>query len=260
MKFSLSSLYLQGQPFRVLLDSIVSSNVENWEIVDEDTHRLNEARAKSLQRLRSRLGLNYTVHAPFEDQNIASLNKKHRDSDIVRLLSSLEFAAKIDAEIWVVHPGLYSGLSWAYPGRQWTLNLEALELLREKAEDLGLRVAVENMPYNFFILSSHRDFEAFFAERSMRAAKMTFDVGHANTLGEVETLLRRFGDRIVHIHLHDNYGTHDEHNMIGRGTVDWVTLARFLRRRRFAGCLVVESVNRTIESYRKAGEILDCYW
>jgi len=257
LRLSLSSLHLVGQPFETLLQRIDSSGIKNWEIVDEDTLRLNEKRAKSLQKLKKRLDLTYTVHAPFEDLNLATLNMKRRESTLATLLRSVDLAAEVDAEVWVVHPGLYSGLSWAYPHRQWSLNLEAIETLMESANSLGLDIAVENMPRHSFILGSCRDFEAFVAEKSMSESRLAFDVGHANTFNQVGEFLKRFADRICHIHLHDNYGELDEHNAIGDGAVHWSVLKHFLARKRFRGLVVIESVKGTLGSYRKAKSMLE---
>ncbi len=256
MRLSLSSLYLVGQPFKTLLQTIDSSRIRNWEIVDEDTLRLNEKRAKSLQRLKRKLDLTYTVHAPFEDLNIATLNMKRRESTLTTLLRSINLAAKVDAEVWVVHPGLYTGLGWAYPNRQWRLNFEAVEILRERTQSLGLKIAVENMPRHSFILGSCRDFELFVAERSMSGSELAFDIGHANTYNQVGEFLKQFGDRISHIHLHDNYGERDEHNTIGQGVVHWSVLKDFLAKKGFRGLIVIESIEGTFESYRKAKSML----
>jgi sugar phosphate isomerase/epimerase len=249
-----------GQPFETLLRTIDSSKIKNWEIVDEDTLRLNEKRVKSLQELKKRLDLTYTIHAPFEDLNVATLNMKRRESTLTTLLRSIDLAAKVDAQLWVVHPGLYSGLDWAYPHRQWSLNLEAIETLREKAQSLGLTITVENMPRHSFILGSCRDFETFVRERSMNKSRMAFDIGHANTFSQVGEFLKQFGNRISHIHLHDNYGERDEHNMIGRGTVDWSVLKDFLTRGSFQGLIVIESVKNTLESLGKAKSMLGVDW
>jgi sugar phosphate isomerase/epimerase len=212
--------------------------------------------ALSLLKLKKEQGISYTVHAPSEDLNIASFNPKLRRLAIDELHRSIQLAAKVDAELWVVHPRLYSGLSWAYPGHQWNLNLEALKDLREKAEGIGLCVGIENMPRGRFLLGSSKDFTNFFAERTMEDAAMTLDVGHANTHDEVGEFLTRLGSRIVHMHIHDNYGSRDEHNLIGRGTTDWLAVSRFLKTRSFSGFLIVESTSETIESYGKAREML----
>ena len=60
------------------------------------------------------------------------------------------------------------------------------------------------------------------------------DVGHANIRPQgqpprLPALLGAFGDRIAHVHVHDNKGRYDEHLPLGVGSVDWPDAARRLR-------------------------------
>ncbi len=48
------------------------------------------------------------------------------------------------------------------------------------------------------------------------------DLGHCNLHGKTpEGMIRRFGERLRHVHLHDNYGNADMHLPPGTGNVDW---------------------------------------
>ena len=49
---------------------------------------------------------------------------------------------------------------------------------------------------------------------------MTFDFGHAHTIGKVNEFLPYVG-RADHIHIHDNHGISDEHLPLGDGTINW---------------------------------------
>ncbi|MGQ9639071.1 MAG: sugar phosphate isomerase/epimerase family protein [Candidatus Bathyarchaeia archaeon] len=213
---------------------------------------LNRARVRSLRKVKNDLGLHFTVHAPFEDLNIATLNKGRRRLTLTRMSESLELAADLEAEVWVVHPGMSSGLGWVYPNNQWRLNLESLRLFRDKAEGSGLIVAVENMPSESFILSSEKDVSRLLSVNyKVNKIKITRDVGHANILRDLDGFLKFLMEKIVEVHLHDNYGSIDEHNAIGQGTVDWTRLFRSLVDKRFRGFVIVESIRDVIESYRR---------
>jgi sugar phosphate isomerase/epimerase len=144
-----------------------------------------------------------------------------------------------------------SGLSWVYPNTQWQLTLDSLKILSEKAEDSGLKVAVENMPSRSFILSSKDDFANLFFKRRIGNIKMTLDIGHANIMGGLNWFLNFLGDRIIEVHLHDNHGSFDEHNAIGHGTVDWRRLIQALINKKFQGFMIIESIKGVVESYRR---------
>ncbi len=84
------------------------------------------------------------------------------------------------------------------------------------------------------------------------------DVGHVNALmreqaGEV---IRQCGARINTLHLHDNYGENDDHQMPGLGTIDWRDVLRALREVGYRGPLMMEMTGpggkccRTVERLR----------
>lgn len=63
--------------------------------------------------------------------------------------------------------------------------------------------------------------------------KVHFDVGHANISGGLPTIKRfiyYFGDRVAHIHVHDNHGKHDEHLALGKGNINWKQVVYFLKK------------------------------
>ena len=54
MEIGLSSLYLMGKPFKSLLESITLHEVRLWEVVDENSLKLDEHRIQSLLELKKR--------------------------------------------------------------------------------------------------------------------------------------------------------------------------------------------------------------
>lgn len=52
--------------------------------------------------------------------------------------------------------------------------------------------------------------------------RVTFDVGHLNTTTrDFDSFIETFRERIVHIHLHDNFGKRNEHLALGEGNIPW---------------------------------------
>jgi sugar phosphate isomerase/epimerase len=58
--------------------------------------------------------------------------------------------------------------------------------------------------------------------------KLTFDVGHANTLGKISEFLQ-LDEFIVNVHLHDNNGVNDEHLPVGEGNIDFSNMFRKMK-------------------------------
>ena len=62
--------------------------------------------------------------------------------------------------------------------------------------------------------------------------KLHLDVGHAfieNRIKGVRDYLDAFGDRLAHVHVHDNPGKWDEHLPLGRGKIDVRKVIRLLK-------------------------------
>jgi sugar phosphate isomerase/epimerase len=119
-------------------------------------------------------------------------------------------------------------------------NADAVAEVAARARELGQTVMVENMGYAFNTpdeLAPHLD--------TAPNVRFQLDVGHANNRPQgqaprLPALLDAFGDRIAHVHVHDNKGRYDEHLPLGVGTVDWPDAARRLRATGYDGTLTLE--------------------
>jgi len=77
---------------------------------------------------------------------------------------------------------------------------------------------------------------------------MTFDFGHANTIGKVNDFLL-FTKKAHHIHIHDNNGMSDEHLALGDGTISWSTVGKTIAEH-YSGVVVIEG--RSIDEAKKS--------
>jgi sugar phosphate isomerase/epimerase len=52
---------------------------------------------------------------------------------------------------------------------------------------------------------------------------LCMDIGHQHVFSELDALewVRRMSNRLLHVHLHDNDRTGDQHWSLGRGTIDF---------------------------------------
>jgi len=256
MEIGLSSLYLMGKPFKSLLESIRLHEVGLWEVVDENSLKLDEQRIQSLLELKEQRNIRFTVHAPFTDVNIASLVPEVRQMAMKRLEQSMQYASQLKAEAWVVHPGQRGALTTFYPSEEWRLNVQAIASLTALAKDIGVQMCLENMPKGFSALMNDcESFNQIHDELGGDAFKIVFDIGHANTAGEVSTFLDRFSDSITHVHAHDNQGKFDSHDEIGKGTVNWLTVAQKIKK---SSCrtVVVESTKGVEASLERLRQLL----
>lgn len=219
MPIGISSLCVFGKTFKVM-DQLLSMDLEVIEIFEDWNDRLNGRRIKKLKEIKESRDIIYTIHSPILDMNIASANDRFRSVSIKLVMSSIDHAREIGARLVVVHPGNRTPLDCSHPRIHWDANRESLGHIIDYAEDLGVGVGVENMPGNTpMMLQKASDFQAM-ADEGL-PVPITLDVGHANTTGQLLAFLDALGPRIVHVHLHDNRGSTDEHLAIGMGNIDW---------------------------------------
>jgi sugar phosphate isomerase/epimerase len=113
------------------------------------------------------------------------------------------------------------------------------------------------MPRNNFGVEP-ADFDTIF--RRFPSLQLTYDTGHAN-LGENGTirsneLVKRFGDRIGHVHLSDNRGMHDEHLSLGSGNINFRQLAHDLNSLNYESTVTFEVFDGDRQMLAKSRE----YW
>src|SRR3972149_11955974 len=248
-KIGVSMLHTLGEPFNVMLKQLVKVETEYVEIVDDGFHTLNRQRVKALNEPAQSHGFKYTLHCPFADINIASPSKPMLNASLKRLKKSRAYASQLNVDLWVLHPGLITGIAMFYPGSDWTQNVKSVLALHKTAKENGLRIAIENLPKKYgSIMKTPEDFTRLYKETGLTDIGIVLDTGHANLETQTEPFLAQLPDKIFELHLSDNMGEQDQHLGIGYGKIDWQSLTQSLRRISFNGTIMVESVYNVPES------------
>jgi sugar phosphate isomerase/epimerase len=256
-KIGVSMLYTLAEPFDTMVKRLASVETEYVEIVDEGLHTLSKRRVVMLNAAAKRNRLTYTLHCPFADVNIASPSKPMLNASMKRLKQSMAFAKELNAELFVLHPGQKTGISPFYPDCDWQQQARSICRLHETAVELGLRIAVENVPQKYgSIIKTAEDFARLYGETGLADVGIVLDVGHANLENQTQRFLEQFPDKVVHLHLSDNMGETDEHLGIGDGKIDWQQLVKQLKQIGFKGTIMIESVFSVPESLAKLKQLL----
>ncbi|RMF47460.1 MAG: sugar phosphate isomerase/epimerase [Deltaproteobacteria bacterium] len=171
-------------------------------------------------------GLRVTVHAPFMDLNPGAVDPAVRDATRLRYRQTFEAAARLKADLIVFHPG-YDPWHYGAQTRAWQEQALAFwpEFLQRADRD-GITIALENI----FDRSSRL---LSWLVRTLDHPRFghCFDIGHWQLYGtqELQPWLDNLGDRLVHLHLHDNRGRVDDHLPLGAGKIDFTPLWNHLR-------------------------------
>lgn len=248
VEIGLSMLFCLGEPFKFLMKRLQKIDVRHIELLDEGLHRLESHRIEALKEVAESKGLKLTLHSPFADINIAAPNPDLRKTILKLQKKSIVHAHQLDCQAWIFHPGLKTGVSSFYPGKDWQLNLESVRALLRFARKFDVEIAIENVPEPYpFLMKSVEEFTRFYDELEDDVA-LTLDIGHANLNNQIQKFITQLSDKIIHVHASDNDGTHDSHLGIGYGNIDWEGTAKMIKEVGYDRVVMLESVEHVKES------------
>jgi sugar phosphate isomerase/epimerase len=232
---------------------IEESGYVGWEICAEGNYRLDRPKnVSSIRDIIDSTTLAVSVHAPYTDLNIASLNYPIYRESIQQTCRCIEGAAEFTDRV-TLHPGYFSPAGKLVPDRVWDLQKSALIEIGRYSADCGVLTCLENM-INIEEFLCRNPEEVFGMAEGIEGIGITFDIGHANTVGVVDGFLSRI-THVHHVHLHDNGGIYDEHLALGDGSIDWLSIGPIIARD-FSGICVVEGRNlneakRSLDVFRR---------
>jgi sugar phosphate isomerase/epimerase len=194
--------------------------------------------AKLVRELMAATGLSTTLHLSWVDLNLASLMPVARRAAVERTLAGLDYAHAVGAEAAVLH----SGRQYLDNPQAHALGWQALEASLSEISGSGINVVLENLALDADDLL--RTPEELRDVSDRHRLHNCLDTGHAHIqgtregYGAIARYIEVLGDRIHHLHLHNNHGLSDEHLPTDRGTIDYTPWASYLRN--FQGTICLE--------------------
>ena len=203
----------------------------------------------------------FEIHAPFGECWDLNCSVKSRRPYLVEgHIKCMNYAAEAGCKTYVIHVGAWDCIFRPEISleKMRELALESVEKLLPEAEKAGIVLAVENS----FEMSNATD-EVLWILNHFDSPFLgcCFDVGHANYMApardgkpknyskyqveqawrgnliEEPAALEKLHSHIVTCHIHDNSGVGDDHDLPGRGTVDWeAVMPKLLSAPRLMSC------------------------
>jgi sugar phosphate isomerase/epimerase len=100
LNIALSMLFSLSESFSDMLKHLTQFDINYVELVDESWHALNKKRVNTLKRIARESDIEFTVHAPFVDINIASPNPGLRRVMLKRLKRSMINVRQLRCRQW----------------------------------------------------------------------------------------------------------------------------------------------------------------
>ena len=189
--------------------SLISRHTGLAEVLSDGPHSLFRE-----EEICHSFDLRYTVHAPVADINIASDNERLRRATLRVIRDLAEVCDRIGAERLVIHPGHLWGEE-VQGAAERALGRSLNELAAVQGE-VSVRLVIENMGAWDICFFREPEFLGRLAGLDLGFA---LDVGHAHVNGNLAPFLEQGG--AIHVHLHDNCGSRDDHLACGEGSIDF---------------------------------------
>lgn len=197
---------------------------------------------RHLRRRASEAGVRLSLHAPLHDLNPASSNPEIEAGSWAELSACVGLAAELEAELLVVHPGsVPADHPPSYRLKATARFLYGLHLLADRAAANDVTIALENKQKGTGEDLVRTPDEHLYYLRQVPSLGACLDFGHMHTL-EIDpwAYTTALGERLIHVHLHDNTGQHDEHLPLGQGSLDWSRALASLEQTGYKGAVVLE--------------------
>lgn len=176
------------------------------------------------------------------DFNLASPWEEVRALSVREYLRLIDLAGEVGAPFVAVIPGKRHPLLPADTARTFRWACESLGTLSERARQVGVRLAVENLPFGF--LETVAQVESLLDTLGDTAVGMLFDAANAHMVEDEVVAAQRAVRRTWLVHLSDTTKQRWEHNPPGTGEVHVAGVTEALREGGYMGDAVLELTSR----------------
>lgn len=169
------------------------------------------------------------IHTPVENQDDLWLDNLDGVALTDCYLQCVSDCAEFEIPTMVVHlPGEDKPYN--------TLGLDRIKRITEKAEQLGVNVAFENLR-NLVNLAYVLD------QVDSPRIGFCYDCGHHHRYYPGHDLLSMYGSRLMALHLHDIGGAYGQHQLPFDGPINWPAAMRKIAEKKYSGATAIEAMN-----------------
>ena len=202
--------------------------------------------------------MNIICHLP-TFVSTADLTDSIREASLLEMFNSLEVAAELGSQKVVLHPGHIGGLGIYVEQTALAHANNRLAAIIDHAQTLGLCVCLENMFPKCRAFVEPDDFVEIL--QRFPDLKLTLDTGHANIANpggrRILEFIEKFGPRIGHLHVSDNFGERDDHIPLGAGKIDFLKIVTALKQTGYDDTVTLEIFSEDRRKLRKSRDRLD---
>lgn len=174
------------------------------------------------------------IHTPVHEQNYLSSDNLSGESVYQTYWQCVEDCVVFNIPTMVIHlPADKYPIS--------ALGAKRLEKLIHKAEDREIKIAFEN-------LENIRNLDMVLNTFPSKFIGYCYDSCHHQNYAPDIDLLNKYGKRLMALHLQDNGGKYDQHQLPFDGNIDWTDVMRKIALTGYQGATTLEPMNWDYET------------
>lgn len=193
--------------------------------------------------------IKFSIHGPYSDLIPGSRDRIIREATHYRFTQAYNVAKELNANKIIYHNGYAPN---TYYKDEWLKN--SVEFWKEfiKGKDDNIEIHIENVLEEDCILM-----RKLIDEIDNEKISICLDIGHVNAYSKVSVKrwIENLGNRIKHIHIHNNYSDQDSHSGIDKGNMNILGILEYIKRDLPTVSIALEIVD--IKELKDSLEILE---
>lgn len=242
--------YIWTLPAHQCLRSLMDKGYRDFELMIHPPHLSFDRSTADFWALRRLLSASdakvHSLNLPSLDTNLASVFTDMRAYSQGIFRKALELCSSLEIPHLVTVPGRVSPLF--PPDRSVTRDLmqRSIEALLPDSERLGVKLAIENVPFASF--PEAESIVEFVTAIASPHIAIVYDVANAHFIGEDPAQgLHAVSDYLAVVHFSDTTRAAWRHDPLGAGDVDFASACAALDRMSWSGPVMLEIVSRDPE-------------
>ena len=265
MKLGVSSFIFEDYKLKLKLPLLKEAGIEHIEVKPKVGH-FDFHDPKYLEEMAREFNKNgikvKSMHMPPNGVDISLIEEYDRVWSIREVEKTILALLRLEGEIIVIHPGSKINNEKERKKRR-EKSEQSLEEILEFCEYWGVKIALENtLPGKTG--DSVSEVLEIVKKFNSKNLGICLDTGHCNITsslynqnGVVESL-KDIKDYLFHLHIHDNFGKNDDHNMPFTGNINWKEFVRVLKEIKYQGVFMFE-IRESVDNKDTLQHIKDIY-